>query len=158
MRKIFPLLFILCLATVAQATEIKILEQIGAPLRISSYSANYKSPARGIGDGSIVHRFVVENIGEQDVVAYGVGIQVFDAFKRSMDLPFVGYDMSGIKVGSTQDPVWERRSLSAYLFRRYGTAVAYIDIARFADGTIWKANQGSISAQITDLQLEMSEE
>ncbi len=138
------------------ATEALVLNQEESPLKIVGYTVSYKSPDRGIGDGTIVHRLTLENPSGASVVAYGVGFRTFDSFKRSMGRPFIGYDMSGVAVGSKATPIWENRALSAYLFRGYGIGVAYVSIVRMEDGTIWRADSNSISNQLTDLELDLT--
>ena len=46
-----------------------------------------------------------------------------------------------------------------YAIRSYydGRALAYIDIVRLKDGTIWKANMNEINAQLRDYELNLDE-
>ncbi|WP_420327631.1 hypothetical protein [Mameliella sp.] len=138
------------------ANEEIVLKQPNAPLAIVSYQSSYKSADRGIGDGSIIHRLEVKNVSDKKVEAYGIGFRTFDTFKRSMGRPFVGYDMSVVATGISTSPIWENRALSAYLFRRHGIGVAYVAIVRLEDGTIWKADEASITRQLTDLELDLT--
>jgi len=159
MLKHLPVIFLILLSNAAYGkTESHILQQVSAPIEILSYSASYRSPDRGIGDGKIIHRVNVKNTSSKEIVAYGIGLQVFDAFNRSLDRPFVGYDMSNLPVDEALQPGWEQRALSAYLFKGYGTGVAYVAIVRFRDGTIWKADPTNISNQVTDLELELEDD
>ena len=153
----FFLVLLLPINTAQAGNEI-ILKQNNAPLEISNYSATYRSPDRGIGDGSIIHRLSVKNISDQTIEAYGLGFYAFDAFNRSLGRPFVGYDMSAISAAELFQPSWENRVVSAYLFRKHGTAAAYVAIVRFRDGTIWKANETDIAIQLESLELELSEQ
>ncbi|WP_152475144.1 hypothetical protein [Roseovarius sp. THAF9] len=138
------------------ANEEIILEQPSAPLEILAYNSSYKNPDRGVGDGSIIHRINVKNTSDQRVEAYAIGIRTFDAFKRSMGRPFVGYDMSAVDTGKDAAPIWENRTLSAYLYRTHGTGIACVAIARLEDGSIWKADEAAITRQLTDLELNLT--
>lgn len=156
MLRYAAILFMALSITPALATEVHVLDQPDAPVKISGYTASYKSPERGIGDGSIIHRMTVESTSGERVVAYGIGFQVFDSFKRSLGRPFVGYDMIGVAGDYKATPIWENRATSAYLFQGHGTGVAYVAIARMADGSIWKANESSIENQLTNLELDLA--
>lgn len=156
MKRILLLIVSLLLAGQAAANEEIILVQDGSPLVIEAYDASYKMPERGIGDGSIVHRLSIRNVSESKIQAYGIGFHTFDAFKRSMGRPFIGYDMSVISVGDQASPLWENRALSAFLFRRHGLGIAYVAIVRLEDGTIWRADESSITGQLTQLELDLT--
>jgi hypothetical protein len=137
--------------------EAIIFEQSEAPLEIISYRTGYIPPDRA-GDGSIRHSVTVRNNLEQNVEAYGIGFYIFDAFNRSMDRPFVGYAMNPIGSSLTDNPRWEQRARSAFLYDGHGQGIAYVAIVRFEDGTIWEASESDILRQLDDFELELSEE
>ena len=145
------------LATTAFAEQATILKQDGAPLEIVTYTNRYKLPERA-GDGTVVHRALVKNVTDQPVVAYGLGFYIFDAFKRDMGRPFVGYAMNEVKLDGNDDPSWEQRPSSAFLFRRHGQGLAYVAIARLEDGTVWRADESSIARQLEDFELLLEDE
>jgi hypothetical protein len=142
------------LKTSVSAEEATVLSQADAPLEITKYANHYKSPDR-IGDGTVLHRPVVKNSSEKIIVAYGIGFYIFDAFKRDMDRPFIGYTMSTVPVSQSDAPRWEQRPNSAFLFQNYGHGLAYVAIVRFEDGTIWKADESSIIGQLEDFEFEL---
>ncbi|SLN67370.1 hypothetical protein TRL7639_03878 [Falsiruegeria litorea R37] len=140
------------LAPTAHAEKATILLQEDAPLEITNYTNRYKSPDR-VGDGTVIHRANVKNTSNQPIEAYGLGFYIFDAFNRDMGRPFVGYAMDRVVVDASDDPGWEQRPGSAFLFRRHGHGLAYVAIVRFEDGTIWRADDSSITKQLEDFEL-----
>ncbi len=143
------------LAAPAFAEDATILLQADAPLQIVNYTNRYKAPDR-VGDGTITHRATVENVSGQDIEGYGLGFYVFDSFNRDLARPFVGYAMTTLMNGSKDQPGWEQRPNSAFLFRNHGQGIAYVDIVRLADGTIWQADSSSITRQLEDFELTLT--
>ncbi len=152
-------IFLIALAistSIAFAEQADILIQAGSPLQIESYRNYYKNPDR-FGDGSIMHMVTLKNVSDQPVEGYGLGFFAFDSFNRSLGRPFVGYSMSPVASEAQDNPSWEHKPLSAFLFDGNGRALAYIDIVRLKDGTIWKANMNEINAQLRDYELNLDE-
>jgi hypothetical protein len=138
----------------AKAEEATILVQASSPLEITRYSNRYKPPDR-VGDGTIIQRASVKNISEKKIDAYGIGFYIFDAFKRNMGRPFVGYAMNSVEISGNDSPGWEQRPSSAFLFQNHGHGLAYVAIVRFEDGTIWEADSNSITKQLEDFEFEL---
>ncbi len=136
----------------ANAEKATVLVQESAPLEITSYTNRYKSPDR-VGDGTVIHRAQVQNVSNQPVEAYGLGFYIFDAFNRDMGRPFVGYAMNQVMVDASDEPGWEQRASSAFLFQHHGHGLAYVAIVRFKDGSIWRADNSAITKQLEDFEL-----
>lgn len=136
------------------AQEGIILEQEDSPIQIEWYKPHYKSEGR---IERISHRVKLSSTGDKQVEAFALGFRIFDAFNRNMDRPFYGYSMDGLFVGVEQDFGWEQTAPNTFIFRRYGTGVTYVAIARLSDGTIWKADELSIQLQLEDLEFDLNE-
>ena len=155
MKIVLILDFILAsLVGVAHAEQSTLLTQSEAPLSITNYSNRYRPPDRE-GDGTVVHRATVTNVSKLRVDAYGVGFYIFDAFRRDMGRPFVGYAVNSIAVEGTDDAGWEQRPGSAFLFRKHGHGLAYIAIVRLEDGSVWRADDASFTRQLEDFELSL---
>lgn len=157
MNAIHSTIFVLTfLGVSAQAEEATILAQPNSPLEIESYTNRYAPPDR-VGNGTVIHRASVRNTSGQVVEAYGLGFYIFDAFKRDMGRPFIGYAMDRVVADATDSPGWEQRPGSAFLFDNHGHGLAYVAIARMKDGTIWKADNSDIQRQLEDFQFTLSD-
>ncbi|WP_037317087.1 hypothetical protein [Ruegeria halocynthiae] len=152
LKKLFFTCFLGLIAPMANAEKATVLVQESAPLEITSYTNRYKSPDR-VGDGTVIHRAQVQNVSNQPVEAYGLGFYIFDAFNRDMGRPFVGYAMNQVMVDASDEPGWEQRASSAFLFQHHGHGLAYVAIVRFKDGSIWRADNSAITKQLEDFEL-----
>ncbi|WP_424985393.1 hypothetical protein [Microbulbifer sp. S227A] len=152
----FAIVFFALSVSFAQAENALILAQDNSPLRIESYTSRYKKPDR-VGDGTVIHRVGIANTSKDYVSAFGIGFYIFDAFKRDMGRPFVGYSMSGVEVDAIDEAAWEQRPGSAFLFKDYGQGLAYVAIVRMEDGTIWRADESEILKQIEDFEFSLED-
>jgi hypothetical protein len=83
-------------------------------------------------------------------VAIRFGLVSFDIFNRFLDFTG-GIDMEDLSSGKEKTGSWV--SL-AYADFSHHTGVAYVDKVRFADGTIWTADQHVITAELRKVEAD----
>lgn len=161
--KVFLAVLMLTMSTVSLAQESSVvIKQQGSPIEISSYKAQFQREVRagtytrGQPD-QILHSMTCKNVADKDIVAVQIGFASFDAFNELMGR-FNGLALQRINIGKAQAVNWEQRPYAAFAFEGYGTGVAFVNAVRFADGTIWRANQAELLLELQkfekDLKLE----
>jgi hypothetical protein len=126
----------------ANGENALILTQKTPPLKITKYETRFQNEIRTTylsHPDQIRHTVSCQNISGKPVVAYQIGLVVFDAFNNFMD-KFNGWSIKSIPIDGNADGVWEQRPYNAFIFESYGTGVAYVNAVRFEDGTIWRAD------------------
>ena len=137
---------------VAQNNEVRIIEVPGAPLEIASYSAEYRERGTYTTEG-IHHTVTVRNVSGQEIVALGIGINAFDAFKRYMGRPLTGIAISPLAAdATTRSMTWVQTPSASFTFERYGIGVAYVRLVRLADGTVWEADMDHVLRQLQEIE------
>ena len=146
-------LLMLAITSLAFAENpVRIIEVPGAPLEIVEYEARYQEDSRYVTEG-VRHGVTVRNPGNQAVVALGIGFYAFDAFNRYMGRPLTGISMRTLDAGDTSEGmVWVQRPSAAFTFSSYGMGVAYVRIARLADGTVWEADMDYVLQRLQEFE------
>ena len=150
------LMALLSLSAFAQ-NEARIIEVPGAPIIISEYSAEYRDSDRLSNEG-VHHTVRLRNSGDQDVVAYGVGFFAFDAFNRFMGSPLTGVEVGTLAATNVQTSrlTWVQRPRAAFTFKTYGIGVAFVRVARLADGTVWHADMGFVLDELRKIEVGLA--
>ena len=155
MKKKLTALAFFTYSAAALGNDGMIIEVPGSPLTITSYEVAYQEDSRYAREG-VRHRVTVENDGDQDVSAYGIGFFAFDAFNRNMGRPLTGIDMDTVSVGGSSSGGWVQSVSAAFTFQGYGTGVAYVRKARLADGTVWEGDMEYVLQQLQDIESGLS--
>lgn len=125
-----------------------VLKQENAPMKIEKYEASYY-------EQSVYHEATYKNISQQKIVAFKLGFISFDVFNEFLDST-KGISVEDIEINNSKKGSWSSAKYRGFLFRKYGTGIAFVDVVRFEDGTIWKVNFDEILPQIKELYEEFS--
>lgn len=147
--------FTLIFSFFANAQTVQILDQANAPLSINEFTAQYQEGGRYTTEG-IRYDVSFTNNTDQEIVAYAIGFYAFDVFNRSLGRPLSGFSVTKILPGDSDDGAWVQRVSSPSLFKDYGTGIAYVARARFADGTVWSYDEGSILSQLQEFEKSLT--
>ena len=140
----------LAVAGLAHAETAVILDQKDSPLKITAYSAIFEPESRGRYDthsDRIKHDLKYSNVSEKKIVAIRIGIAAFDTFNNFMGR-FGGVSIDELQPKAETNGAWTQSPYAAFLFKKFGTGVAYVSELRFDDGTFWRADMDSILAQM----------
>lgn len=153
LRTILLLAALLVTAMGAAQNEARVISVPGAPLEIVTYEARYSESGSYSTEG-VRHSVTLRNTTSKDVVAFGIGFYAFDAFKRFMGSPLNGIEIGTISAGSevTGRMTWVQRPRASFTFQSYGIGVAYVRVARFADGTIWEADMDFVLQELQTIE------
>jgi len=150
LKSISIVFFMLLVVTIAHGEKSVILPQKSAPLKITLYQAVYQNEFKA-GSMShpdqILHSVVYHNVSGKVVVAYQISLVAFDAFNNLMD-KFNGWAIKTLPVDAHDGAEWIQSPYATFSFQIYGTGVAYVNAARFEDGSIWRAD-------LTEVVLEL---
>ena len=130
------------------AEKAVILKQEDAPLKISEYKSTYSYYER---TGTITHSTRCINISGKTIVAVSIGLVAFDVSNEFLD-KFGGVAIKDMKVNEEKKFSWQQRPYKAFMFKKYGTGIAYVGAVRFEDATMWKVDEGDIVSQIQEIQ------
>lgn len=155
MKTLYIFLFVLILQNSALAQETTILQQDQAPISISKFEAKYQEGGTYSNEG-IRYDVSFTNATNKQIVAYAFGFYSFDVFNRALGRPLEGFSVDDLKPNDSDDGAWVQRAINSSLFRKYGTAVAYIARVRFKDGTIWKYDDESILKQLQKFESSLT--
>ena len=67
-----------------------------------------------------------------------------------------GISVEIVEIGQGRKGTWTHAKYRGFLFRKYGTGIAFVDAIRFEDGTIWKADYDEILPQIREIYADFS--
>lgn len=137
--------------------EAQVISIPGAPLTITSYSAEYQTDGNRQPEG-ILHEVRVRNEGQQEVVAYGIGFFAFDAFNDIMGPPLRVIAMNSVAVGGIYNNRTIQRVSLPYSFKKYGTGVSYVATVRLSDGTVWDADMKYVLQELQKIESDLSSE
>jgi hypothetical protein len=126
----------------------RIIAQPDAPLEITGYTASYAAGGR-YSDRGISHDLQYRS-RSQPVVAVRFGLVAFDIFNRFLDYTG-GIDMDEAQPGKVKTGAWTASAYAAFSFH---TGVAYVSTVRFADGTIWTADEAAITSELRKIEAD----
>lgn len=159
--KSFAFLVVLCLvSTVARAENSVILSQKGPPLKITKYDATYEEEYRGSYSNhpdQIKHTVNYKNVSGKLIVAYQIGLVAFDVFNNFMD-KFIGWSIEDVAADIESEGIWIQTPYAAFSFKRYGTAVTFVNAVRFSDGSIWRADIGEVLTELQKFEKDVKKE
>lgn len=118
-----------------------------SPVKIISYLATY-SPETKYSNEWIVHKTEVQNVSNQDIVAYQMLFVSFDYFNNYLD-KITGFSKTTIQSNEKHSGVWRSYSYGSFTFL---TGVAFVNKVRFADGKIWVANENQILTELKKIE------
>jgi|SaaInl5LU_22_DNA_1037371.scaffolds.fasta_scaffold27240_3 hypothetical protein len=148
----FSLFFI----SLVKAETSIIIAQPGSPLEIKTYVASYQPELGRYQREGVKHEVVLKNVSEQNVNAYRVTFQSFDAFNEHMGRGLGGISIETINSESDSSGTWVQSPYAVFTFEKYGTGVAYVSSVRLADGSVWKANQEFILKEMKKISSDLT--
>jgi hypothetical protein len=148
-------LFVFTITSNLTAQERLILKQSDAPISIINFEAEYQEESRYSSEG-IRYDVFFQNSAQNNIVAYSFGFYAFDVFNRSLGRPLEGFSVEELEPEKRGSAAWVQRTINSSLFRKYGTAVAYISRVRFKDGTIWTYDEKSILEQLQKFEKSLT--
>ena len=154
-RIVLALLLILILGGLAlmAAPQRKaiIIVQPNSPIEIIRYTAQFheRGTSSRYNTECIEHSLDHKNRGTQKVVAIRFGLFSFDVFNRFLATTG-GISMDDLVPGKTSSGNrWAHNPYAAFSFL---TGVAYVDLVRLEDGTIWQADEATVLAEIRKIE------
>ncbi|HWI18448.1 MAG TPA: hypothetical protein VNT81_11925 [Vicinamibacterales bacterium] len=155
MRTVQSLVFIaltgLLLPGNAEAQRLKpsskIVAQPDAPITIKAYNGFYRERTQYNSEG-ILHEVQYENKGAGQVVAVQFGFVSFDVWNEFLDR-LNGLTTEPLLAGKTETGRWSSTSYRGFSFL---TGVAFVSKVRFADGTIWRADEEVILRELRQIE------
>jgi hypothetical protein len=131
-------------------SSTRIVDQADAPVKILEYTASYFSGDNKYITEGIHHNVTYANSGDREIVAVQFGLVSFDVWNRFLNRTN-GLDRDGVK------PAEKRPTKSSWVTRPYGdfsflTGVAFVNRVRFADGTIWEADEKAIVDELRKIE------
>jgi len=146
------LIFVICILWLLPisllAEKSIILTQENAPLKITEYKVQYGLYNR---QKVISHSVKFLNISDKQIVAIRIGFISFTVFNEFLH-KFTGFGLANLSPNGEDKGIWNDNHYKSFLFQNYGTGLAYVDAARFEDGTIWKVNEADILPQIQEIE------
>lgn len=156
MKHVVGIVASLCvLAPNSEAEKAVVVQQVGSPLEIVSYTAQYVEGGTYANEG-IRHAVTVKNVGQQNVHAYEISLRSFDAFNEDMGLGLGGISMEVLGVDGSRLGTWVQNPYASFKFDKYGTGVAYVSRVRLEDGTIWSADQAFVLGELQKIQDDLT--
>jgi hypothetical protein len=124
-----------------------IIAQPNSPVGIIGYSARFQGRSTYTSEG-IAHSLEYRNRGNQKVVAIRFGLVSFDVFNRFLGKTG-GISMDDLVAGKTQKGEWVSSPYADFSFL---TGLAYVDLVRLEDGTIWQADEATVLDEIRKIE------
>lgn len=141
----------------ATANEAKVIEVEGAPLRIDGFSSTFRPGGGSFSSRDTVsHNIILQNVSDRKIVAYGLGLHLFDVFDEAMGRGLNGISVETIEPNGTTRGQWNDDPVSAFKFKDYGTSVAYVRQVRFDDGTVWKADLSQVLNELQEFESSLT--
>jgi hypothetical protein len=131
----------------APPTKAIIIGQPNSPIEIIGYSASYQE--RGTyTTGGIRHNLEYTNRGTQKVQAIRFGLVSFNVFNQYL-AKTGGLSMDDLLPGKKEKGGWVQSPYADFSFL---TGLAYVDLVRLEDGTIWKADEETVLSEIRKIE------
>lgn len=124
-----------------------IIAQPNSPVQITAYSARFASRSTYSREG-INHDVAYLNRGRQKIGAIRFGLVSFDVFNRFLGKTG-GLSMDDLEAGKSQKSSWAH---SPYADFSFSTGLAYVDLVRLEDGTIWQADESVILEELRKIE------
>lgn len=124
-----------------------IIIQPNSPVEIGSYTAAFQRRSQYTTEG-IRHNLEYRNRGSQKVVAIRFGLVSFDVFNRFLGKTG-GISMDDVMPTKVDKGEW---IASPYADFSFLTGLAYVDLVRLEDGTIWQADEATILAEVRKIE------
>lgn len=128
----------------------RVLEQSGAPIEITQYSARHQERSRYQSEG-IRHDLRYRNTTSRRIVAVQFGLLAFNIFNEFQDR-LGGFTIEDVNAGREESGAWVASALAEASFY---TGVAYVDKVRFEDGEIWTANDTEVLRQLQEIEQDL---
>jgi hypothetical protein len=128
--------------------ETKIIEQPGAPVKITSYSAAYQAASTYSPRNGIEHSVAYQNTTDRLIVAVAFGLVSFDVWNEYLDR-LSGISTDPLKPQGKSTGEWESSSYADFSFH---TGIAYVSRVRFEDGEIWEADTKAILNEMRKIE------
>jgi hypothetical protein len=124
-----------------------IIAQPNSPVEITAYGARY-APRSTYSKEGIQHNLTYSNRGSQTIVAIRFGLVSFDVFNRFLGKTG-GISMDDLELGKSQKGSWVSSPYADFSFL---TGLAYVDLVRLEDGTIWQADESAILEEMRKME------
>jgi hypothetical protein len=131
----------------APAPKTIIIRQENSPVEIAAYTAKYLERSQYTTEG-IHHSLTYSNRGTQKVVAIRFGLVTFDVFNRFLGKTG-GISMDDLASGKSEKGSWVNSPYADFSFL---TGLAYVDMVRLEDGTIWQADEATVLDEIRKIE------
>ena len=138
-------------AVAAPPPRAIIIAQPNSPIEIATYTARFQRRTNYQQEG-ISHSLAYRTRGSQKVVAIRFGLVAFDVFNRFLGKTG-GISMDDLVPGKTQTGDWVSSPYADFSFL---TGLAYVDLVRLEDGTIWQADEATVLAEIRKISKKTS--
>jgi hypothetical protein len=124
-----------------------IIKQPNSPVEIVGYTARFQRRSTYTTEG-ISHSLEYRTTGSQKVVAIRFGLVSFDVFNRFLGKTG-GISMDDLVPGKNQKGQWVSSPYADFSFL---IGLAYVDLVRLEDGTIWQADDATILEEIRKIE------
>ena len=136
-------------AAVGAAPQPKaiIIAQPNSPVEVINYTARFQRRSTYTTEG-IAHSLEYKTRGAQKVVAIRFGLVSFDVFNRFLSKTG-GISLDDLVPGKNQKGEWVSSPYADFSFL---TGLAYVDMVRLEDGTIWQADEATVLEEIRKIE------
>lgn len=124
-----------------------IIGQPNSPVEIIGYTARFQRRSTYMTEG-IAHSLEYRSRSTQKVVAIRFGLVSFDVFNRFLGKTG-GISMDDLVPAKTQKGEWVSSPYADFSFL---TGLAYVDLVRLEDGTIWQADEATVLDEIRKIE------
>jgi hypothetical protein len=124
-----------------------IIAQPNSPVEIIGYTARYQRRGTYTTEG-IAHSLEYKSRGTQKVVAVRFALVSFDVFNRFLGKTG-GISMDDVNPSKTQKGEWVSSPHADFSFL---TGLAYVDLVRLDDGTIWQADESTVLDEVRKIE------
>jgi hypothetical protein len=121
----------------------RVIPQKDVPISIINYDAEYEAGNK-YQVGGIKHSIKYKNTGKQRIEAIQFSFISFDVWNEFLDKTN-GLSLSPNDSGDNEKGMWIAHDLAEFSFL---TGFAYVSRIRYADGTIWNADQKQIRQEL----------
>jgi hypothetical protein len=144
-------------AATADAIEpsCRVIPQPDAPVQLSEYSCEYTSGSGRYSTGAGIRHSLkyAATMDSSPVVAVQVGLVSFDVFNEFIGR-LGGVAIEDLAPGAGKEGTWVQRVLSDFAFQ---TGLAYVSKVRFANDTVWSADQKAILTALRQIEADFED-
>jgi len=138
---------LLVLPVILFAGKSIVLKQENAPMKIEKYVTSTLE--------HVINKVTCKNISQQNIVAFKLCFISFDVFNEFLDSS-KGVKVGNIGIAQSTTGRWTHADYRGFVFKKYGTGIAFVDAVRLEDGTIWKVDYDEIVPQIQEIFVDFS--